>query len=55
MPWEHLCGAALSMGYVSHQASTCGLHVHISRQAFGKTEQSQDTAIARVLYFFEKH
>ena len=55
MPWERLCGAALSMGYVSHQASTCGLHVHISRQAFGKTERSQDAAIARVLYFFEKH
>lgn len=55
MPWEQLCGAALSMGYVSHQASTCGLHVHISRRAFGQTEESQDAAIARVLYFFEKH
>lgn len=46
MPWERLCGAALSMGYVSHQVSTCGLYVHISRQAFGKTERSQDAAIA---------
>ena len=55
MPWARLCREALSMGYISHQASTCGLHVHISRQAFGKTERSQDAAIARVLYFFEKH
>ena len=31
------------------------LHVHVSRLAFGETEEQQDTAIARVLYFFEKH
>ena len=43
------------MGYRSHQAGTCGLHVHVSRAAFGKTYQEQDSAIARVLYFFEKH
>lgn len=41
--------------YLSHRAGTCGLHVHISRAAFGKTEQEQDAPIARVLYFFEKH
>lgn len=55
MPWEQLRREALSRGYVSHQATTCGLHVHISRRAFGETEGKQDAAIARVLYFFEKH
>jgi hypothetical protein len=43
------------MGYLSHQAGTCGLHVHVSRDAFGNTENAQEAAIARVLYFFEKH
>ena len=43
------------MGYLSHQTSTCGLHVHVSRNAFGSTPEEQDAAIARVLYFFEKH
>ena len=55
MPWNALCRKAASLGYLSHRAGTCGLHVHISRAAFGKTEQDQDGPIARVLYFFEKH
>ena len=55
MPWRQLCRHAVSLGYRSHQAATCGLHIHVSRKAFGATEQEQDAAIARVLYFFEKH
>ena len=55
MPWERICREAVNLGYTSHQAGTCGLHVHVSRLAFGATEREQDAAIARVLYFFEKH
>ena len=54
MPWQSLLDASRAMGYTSHQARTCGLHVHISRAAFGETETKQDAAIARILYFFEK-
>ena len=54
-PWPEIIDKALELGYSSHQAGTCGLHVHVSRAAFGPTEQHQDAAIARVLYFFEKH
>ena len=43
------------MGYTSHQAGTCGLHVHVNRNAFGETEAQQDTVIARILFFFEKN
>ena len=55
VPWKGLCRKALALGYKSHQATTCGLHVHISRQAFGEHDWEQDLAIARVLYFFERH
>lgn len=55
MPWRELCQKAVSLGYRSHQTDTCGLHVHISREAFGATWMEQEEAIARVLYFFEKH
>ena len=55
MPWLNVLGKAQQMGYRSHQANTCGLHVHVSRKAFGDTEAQQDAAIARVLYFIEKH
>jgi len=55
MPWGEVVSKAKELGYTSHQAGTCGLHVHISRDAFGETERQQDAVIARVLYFFEKH
>ena len=31
MPWAEVLRKAQSMGYLSHAAGTCGLHVHISR------------------------
>lgn len=55
MPWAEILAKAREMGYTSHQAGTCGLHVHINRTAFGDTEEAQDKVIARILYFFEKH
>ena len=55
MPWAGILAKAKSMGYLSHQAGTCGLHVHINRTAFGETEEDQEAVIARILYFFEKH
>ena len=54
MPWERIVEEAKKLGYTSHQAGTCGLHVHVNRTAFGSTESTQDAAIARVLFFFEK-
>ena len=55
MPWEQIVEEAKKLGYTSHQAGTCGLHVHVNRNAFGETEAQQDAVIARVLYFFEKN
>ena len=55
MPWAEALNKAKEMGYLSHQAGTCGLHVHINRTAFGSTEAEQEDVIARILYFFEKN
>ena len=55
MPWEELLSCLKEQGYTSHQARTCGLHCHISRLAFGDDKEDQDAAIARILYFMEKH
>ena len=55
MPWAAVLDKAVNMGYLSHQAGTCGLHVHVSRKAFGDTLDAQDNAIARVLFFGERH
>lgn len=42
MPWERLLRRAVELGYTSHQAGSCGLHVHVSRAAFSSTEAEQD-------------
>lgn len=55
MPWSDVCRIALHMGYRSHNTSTCGLHIHINRTAFGETIEEQEECIARVLYFFESN
>lgn len=55
MPWEDVLDKARSMGYISHQAHTCGLHVHVNRTAFGDSEEAQDAAIARILFFVERN
>ena len=55
MPWKKILHCAVDMGYTSHQAGTCGLHVHVNRDAFGDTARAQDAVIARILFFFEKN
>ena len=55
MPWADILTLLKKMGYTSHNAGTCGLHCHISRDALGDTIEEQEDVIARILYFFEKH
>ena len=55
MPWQDICKKAISMGYKSHKTSTCGLHIHVNRDTFGRTYEEQENAISRVLYFVEHH
>lgn len=54
MPWEQIVEKAVALGYRSHKTSTCGLHVHVSRAAFGSDREKQDVAISRVLFFVER-
>lgn len=55
MPWEDIMEVALRLGYLSHKAKTCGLHIHVNRSSFGNSTIEQESAIARVLYFVENH
>lgn len=54
MPWEDILDELKSMNYLSHKAGSCGLHVHVNRDAFGESTAEQDECIGRILYFFEK-
>ena len=55
MPWAAVMDAAVQMGYRSHQTSTCGLHVHVNRDSLGSTQEDQEAAIGRILFFLENH
>ena len=53
MPWKEIIRKALELGYTSHQAGTCGLHIHVNRDSLGDTYQEQEDTIARVLFLVE--
>ncbi len=53
--WEDIMHHAVSLGYRSHQTSTCGLHIHVNRESLGTDREEQDEVISRILYFVEHH
>lgn len=55
MNWSDIFERAIEMEYRSHNTSTCGLHIHASRSAFGKDYDEQEKAIGRIVFFVEKH
>ncbi len=55
MNWLDIFENAVEMDYRSHNTSTCGLHIHCSRSAFGKDYDEQEKTIGRLIFFVEKH
>lgn len=55
MNWLNVFEKAVQMDYRSHNTSTCGLHIHCSRSAFGKDYDEQERAIGRVVFFVERY
>ncbi len=52
-PWPGIMEIALDYGFRSHDAGTCGLHVHINRTAFGVNLAFQEFGIAKLTYLIE--
>ena len=55
MNWSEIFEKAVEMGYRSHNTSTCGLHIHVNRTAFGEDYEHQEQAIKKIVYLVEKH
>lgn len=53
--WQEIMKKAVSMGYRSHQTSTCGLHIHVNRNSLGETHDEQELVISHILFFVETH
>ena len=54
MPWRDILRKAINLDYRSHQTETCGLHIHVNKNAFGRTQAEQEDVIARLVFFYEK-
>lgn len=47
-PWAEVCKKAVSLGFVSHKSSSCGLHIHMSRRAI-----KNEAALGKICWFLE--
>jgi len=53
IPWREIISAARDYGYTSHDAGTCGLHIHASRSLFGADRTTQDLNIAKIILLID--
>lgn len=53
-PWSEIIEAAKNNGFKSHDVSTCGLHVHVSREGFGSNSDIQDLNIAKAIILTDR-
>ena len=55
IPWQAAFDYLRRNGYRSGSTSTCGLHIHVNRLYFGKTEDEIVNNEAKLLWFFETY
>jgi hypothetical protein len=54
LDWRKICATAREYGYTSHDAGTCGLHVHASRRALGDTYGARELTIAKLILLVDR-
>lgn len=52
--WDGIIDTAKSHYFTSHDAGTCGLHVHIDREYLGEFETERDYTTACIVMLFDK-
>ena len=53
-PWKKILDISKKHGYRSHDSTRCGLHVHVSRVAFGSDRIQQDLNIAKIILIIDR-
>lgn len=53
--WDGICDTARGYGFLSHDTTTCGLHVHASRGLLGAGFEEQELTLAKILLLFNRH
>lgn len=52
--WEEITNAARAFGFKSHDGGRCGLHVHINRDFFGKSEKVQSAGGYKMMRLMQR-
>lgn len=53
--WKELCRVAKSYGFRSHDAGTCGLHIHVGRKQLGTNKTTRNVVAARIILLVDRH
>lgn len=53
--WYNILETAKEYGFKSHDAGTCGLHIHVSNSMFGCEPTERDLNIAKLMLIFNEH
>lgn len=53
--WDQIVEISRKYGFKSHDAKTCGLHVHVGRRQLGKNDTERDNTAAKVVLAVYRH
>lgn len=53
-PWEDVCSTSLRYGFRSHEAGTCGLHIHVGRKQLGNTDSERKATVGKVVLLVDR-
>lgn len=53
--WKKMLDILSDATFKSHNAGTCGLHIHVSKAWFGSTERQQNFHIGKIYKFFDAY
>lgn len=53
--WKMMLDILNDATFKSHNACTCGLHIHVSKLLFGSTERQQNFRIGKIYKFFDAY
>ena len=53
--WKMMLDILSDATFKSHNASTCGLHIHVSKTWFGSSERQQNFHIGKIYKFFDAY
>ena len=53
-PWEEVVKTAKEYGFKSHDAKTCGLHIHVNRNSLGADSFEKEATIAKIILLVDR-